>query len=126
MLYTNLKHLESATEYAQVLAENKYVLIVCGRMDPASITAYRIAEELEQEFAHLKIYDMESDNPESQVIKGLPELNGITNIPYAVFYKNAKVLQTQSKIYSKAQFADFLNSEFDLQTNDDSTKLLQN
>ena len=32
MLYTNLKHIESAAEYAKIVNENENVMIICGRM----------------------------------------------------------------------------------------------
>ena len=37
MLYTNLKHIESAVEYAKIVNENENVMIICGRMGPFSI-----------------------------------------------------------------------------------------
>jgi len=34
MLYTNLKHLESITDYNKSISENRNVMIICGRMGP--------------------------------------------------------------------------------------------
>ena len=42
MLYTGLKHIESAEEHAQILSENENVMVVCGRMDPMCIPVYGI------------------------------------------------------------------------------------
>lgn len=80
MLYTNLKHIESAAEYAGIVNENENVMIICGRMGPFSIPVYRIAEELERNYAHVKFYDMEYDNPESAVIRNLREVQDFCGI----------------------------------------------
>jgi len=74
MLYTNLKHIESAAEQVEIINENSQVVIICGRMGPMCIPVYRIAEELETEYKHVKFYDMEFDNPESDIIRSLPEV----------------------------------------------------
>ena len=68
MLYTNLKHLETAADLKKAISENENVMVVCGRMGPMCIPVYGIAEELEEEYKHVKFYDMEFDNPESHVI----------------------------------------------------------
>ncbi len=65
MLYTNLKHLESAADHKKAISENENVMVICGRMGPMCIPVYGIAEELEEEYKHVKFYDMEFDNPES-------------------------------------------------------------
>ncbi len=67
MLYTNLKHLETAAEQASVISENENVVVVCGSMGPMCIPVYRIAEELEAKYKQVKFFDMEFDDPESQV-----------------------------------------------------------
>ena len=69
MLYTNLKHIESAADHNKVISENENVMVICGRMGPMCIPVYGIAEELEDEYKHVKFYDMEFDNPESSVIR---------------------------------------------------------
>ena len=76
MLYTNLKHLESAADHKKAISENENVMVICGRMGPMCIPVYGIAEELEDEYKHVKFYDMEFDNPESPVIRSLPEVRG--------------------------------------------------
>ena len=49
MLYTNLKHLETAAEHTRIISQNENVMVVCGRMGPMCIPVYGIAEELESE-----------------------------------------------------------------------------
>ena len=34
MLYTNLKHIESAADHSTILKENENVMVICGRMGP--------------------------------------------------------------------------------------------
>jgi len=111
MLYTNLKHLESTTDHRKAISENENVMVICGRMGPMCIPVYRIAEELENEFTHVKFYDMEFDNPESDVIRNLPEVKGFTGIPFTVYYKNGKVVKATSSIQSKEQVKAILTKE---------------
>jgi thioredoxin 1 len=112
MLYTNLKHIESGAEQAQIINENEQVVIICGRMGSMCIPVYRIVEELEGEYKHVKFYDMEFDNPESQVIHTLPEVLGFIGIPFTIYYKNGEVVKATSGIQSKAQITAILNNEF--------------
>lgn len=112
MLYTGLKHIESAAEHAQILSENENVMVVCGRMGPMCIPVYGIAEELEDEYTHVKFCDMEFDNPESNVIRSLPEVRGFMGIPFTIYYKNGKVVKATSSIQNKAQVTSILNAEF--------------
>ena len=112
MLYTNLKHIESAADHAKILSENENVMVVCGRMGPMCIPVYGIAEEIENEYKHVKFSDMEFDNPESHVIRNLPEVRGFMGIPFTIYYKNGKVVKATSSIQTKGQVTSILNNEF--------------
>lgn len=117
MLYTNLKHIETAEEHAGIVNESENVVVICGRMGSQSIPVYQIAEDLEKEFPAVNFYDMEYDNPESQVIKKLPELIGLTSIPYVVYYKNGLVVNVTSGIQSKSQVTAILETAFNIAVN---------
>jgi thioredoxin 1 len=112
MLYTNLKHLESAADHQLAISGNENVLVICGRMGPMCIPVYGIAEELEGEYSHVKFYDMEFDNPESHVIRTLPEVRGFRGIPFTIYYKNGKVVEATSGIQTRDQVTAILDSEF--------------
>lgn len=112
MLYTNLKHLESAAEHNKVISENENVMVICGRMGPMCIPVYGIAEELENEYKNVKFCDMEFDNPESHVIRSIPEVRGFMGIPFTIYYRNGKVVKATSSIQSKDQVVTILNKEF--------------
>jgi thioredoxin 1 len=112
MLYTNLKHLESASDHQKAISENENVMVICGRMGPMCIPVYGIAEELENEFTNVKFYDMEFDNPESHVIRNLPEVKGFMGIPFTIYYKNGKVVKATSSIQTRDQVKTILNKEF--------------
>jgi thioredoxin 1 len=112
MLYTNLKHIESAAEHSRILSENENVMVICGRMGPMCIPVYGIAEELEGEYSHVKFCDMEFDNPESHVIRNLPEVQGFMGIPFTIYYKNGKVVKATSSIQSMQQVKTILDKEF--------------
>jgi thioredoxin 1 len=112
MLYTNLKHLESAAEHNKVISENENVMVICGRMGPMCIPVYGIAEELEDEYKNVKFCDMEFDNPESHVIRTIPEVRGFMGIPFTIYYRNGKVVKATSSIQTKDQVVAILNKEF--------------
>lgn len=112
MLYTNLKHLESAADLNKVISENENVMVICGRMGPMCIPVYEIAEELEEEYKNVKFYDMEFDNPDSSVIRTLPEVRGFMGLPFTVYYKDGSVVRATSSIQTKEQVKSILDKEF--------------
>jgi thioredoxin 1 len=112
MLYTNLKHLESAADHKKAISENENVMVICGRMGPMCIPVYGIAEELEVEYGNVKFFDMEFDNPESSVIRTLPEVKGFMGIPFTIYYKNGNVVKATSGIQTMEQVTEILNREF--------------
>lgn len=112
MLYTNLKHIESAEEYKRVISENQNVTIICGRMGPLCIPVYRISEELENEYEHVRFFDMEYDNPESFYYHDLPEVQGLLEYPFTVYYRNGEVVKATGGIQTKAQMRAILDLEF--------------
>jgi thioredoxin 1 len=111
MLYTNLKHLETADDHQKAISENENVMVICGRMGPMCIPVYGIAEEFEKEFNNVKFYDMEFDNPESHVIRNLPEVRGFMGIPFTIYYKNGKVVKATSSIQTRDQVKTILEKE---------------
>lgn len=117
MLYTNLKHVESASEHSAIVNENEHVMVICGRMDTQCIPVYRVAEELEHEFPLVKIYDMEFDNPESHVIRDLFEVQNFFNIPFIIYYKNGEIVKATSGIQTKSRIKAILKNEFVLTVN---------
>jgi thioredoxin 1 len=112
MLYTNLNHIESAKQHSLIISENENVMVICGRMGPMCIPVYEIAEELEEEYKHVKFYDMEFDNPEAYVIRDIPEVRGFMGIPFTVYYKNGKVVKATSSIQTKEQVVKILDVHF--------------
>jgi thioredoxin 1 len=117
MLYTNLKHLESIADHNRAINENENVMVICGRMGPMCIPVYGIAEELEAEYKHVKFFDMEFDNPISDVIRSLPEVRGFMGIPFTIYYRNGKVVKATSSIQTKDQVKSILDKEFALTVN---------
>ncbi len=112
MLYTNLNHIDTAADHARIIEENENVMVICGRMGPMCIPVYEIAEELEDGYPHVKFYDMEFDNPESYVIRMLPEVRGFMGIPFTIYYKNGKVVKATSSIQTREQITSILDNEF--------------
>ncbi len=112
MLYTNLKHIETAADHAKIISENENVMVICGRMGPMCIPVYGIAEELEEQYTNVQFCDMEFDNPESAVIRNLREVQGFMGIPFTIYYKNGKVVKATSSIQTKPQITAILDKEF--------------
>lgn len=112
MLYTNLKHIETAAELSKVISENGNVMVICGRMDTLCIPIYRIAEDLEDEYNHVKFYDMECDNPEASVFRNFPEIKDFNSSPLIVYYKNGMVANATLGIQNKDQISSILDKEF--------------
>ena len=109
---TNVKHLQSDADHQKAISESENVMVICGRMGPMCIPVYGIAEELEEKYTHVKFYDMEFDNPESSVIRSLPEVRGFMGIPFTIYYRNGKVAKATSSIQTKDQVTAILNKEF--------------
>lgn len=112
MLYTNLKHIETADDLKKIINENENVMVCCGRMGPMCVPVYAAMEELESEYQHVKFYDMEFDNPEAHIIRNAPECRGFMGLPFVMYYKNGKVAKATSSIQSKEQIKNILEKEF--------------
>jgi len=112
MLYTNLKHIESASEHNKIINENENVMVCCGRMGPMCIPVYGVMEELEKEYTNVQFYDMEFDNPESHVIRNAPECSSFRGLPYVVYYKNGKLVKATTSIQNMDQVKTILDKEF--------------
>jgi len=112
MLYTNLKHIETADDLKKIINENENVMVCCGRMGPMCVPVYAAMEELESEYTHVKFYDMEFDNPEAHIIRNAPECRGFMGLPFTMYYKNGKVVKATSSIQSKEQIKAILDKEF--------------
>lgn len=112
MLYTNLNHVETAQQLEKIISENENVMVCCGRMGPMCIPVYGIMEELEPQYTHVKFFDMEFDNPESQVIRSAPLTRGFMGLPYTVYFRNGKMVKATTSIQTIAQVKSVLDSEF--------------
>jgi thioredoxin 1 len=112
MLYTNLKHIETAADHAKFVSENENVMICCGRMGPMCIPVYGIMEDIEAEYTHVKFADMEFDSPESHVIRNVPEVRNFMGIPFTMYYKNGKLVKATSSIQTMSQVRGILDAEF--------------
>jgi len=104
----------SAADLNKAISENENVMVICGRMGPMCIPVYGIAEELEDDYKHVKFCDMEFDNPESYIIRNLSEVRGFMGIPFTIYYKGGKVVKTTSSIQTKSQVTAILDREFSM------------
>ena len=112
MLNTNLTHVLSEKEHAELLNSNENVMICCGRMGPMCIPVYESMEELEGEYKSVKFADMEFDTPDAKVIRNLQECRSFAGLPFVVYYKNGKVVKATSSIQSRDQITKILDENF--------------
>jgi len=118
MLDTNLKHVESQEELKELLENNVNVMICCGRMGPMCIPVYGIMEELEEEYSHVQMRDMDFDIPVASFIRNLPECSFFMGLPFTVYFKNGKVVEATSSIQDKKQITGILNKVFEKMEDD--------
>jgi thioredoxin 1 len=112
MLRTNLTHVLSEVDHAELLKNNENVMICCGRMGPMCIPVYEVMEELEGEYKNVKFADMEFDSPDAKVIRNLPECRSFQGLPFVVYYKNGEVVKATSSIQSQDQVTAILDEKF--------------
>ncbi len=112
VLPTNLKHIASASEHAEILKDHENVMVCCGRMGPMCLPVYDIMGELQEEYKHVEFRDMAFDNPEAGVIRNIPEAGSFMGLPFTVYYKNGKVVAATSSIQTKEQVKEILDREF--------------
>lgn len=113
MLNTNLNHLQTASELEKTIKENENVMVCCGRMGPMCIPVYGAMEKLVGDYSNVAFYDMEFDNPESKIIRGLPECKNFRGLPFTVYYKNGKVVAATPSIQTSSQITEILDKEFE-------------
>ncbi len=112
MLQTNLPHILSKDEHAELLENNENVMVCCGRMGPMCVPVYESMEELQDEYKHVKFVDMEFDSPDASVIRSLPEVRNFTGLPFVIYYKNGKVVEAKSSIQTRDQITEVLDKHF--------------
>ena len=110
MLQTNLKHINSANEFKDLIESNENVMVCCGRMGPMCVPVLKTMEFIEKDYPSIKFADMEFDNPDSYVIKDAPECSGFMGLPFTVYYKNGKMVKATSSIQSKEQIEEAIGS----------------
>jgi len=112
MLYTNLKHIETAADYTKIISETESTVIICGRMGTSCVPVYKIAEELGDTYKHIEFYDMEFDNPESNILRNVIEYYDLRNIPLVGYFKKGSLVEVSFGVQTKEQIAAILNREF--------------
>lgn len=112
VLETNLKHVETAAKYNEIINSTKNVMVCCGRMGPMCLPVYDIMEDLEDEYTNVAFYDMLFDSPEAHVIRNAPECSNFMGLPFTVYYKNGKLVKATSSIQNRAQITTILDEYF--------------
>ena len=112
VLPTNLKHVATASEHAEVLKNSENVMICCGRMGPMCIPVYDAMEKLQSEYPHVDFRDMAFDTPEAAVIRNHPACSSFMGLPFVVYYKNGELVEAKSSIQSKDQITEVLDRVF--------------
>jgi len=108
-LQTRLRHINSESEFKQVIEENTNAIICCGRMGPMCLPVYAAMEILKERFQEVTFCDMPFDHPEAHVIRNLPECRGFMGLPYTVYLKNGEVIKATTSIQTQDQVEAILN-----------------
>jgi len=112
MLFTNLDHVETRAQHKEIIENNENVMICCGRMGPMCVPVYAAMEELKADYPHVKLYDMDFDIPDADVIRNAPECAGFMGLPFTMYYKNGKVVKATTSIQSYDQVKEILDEVF--------------
>jgi len=112
MLSTNLKHIQSESDFNQTLSDNENVMVCCGRMGPMCIPVYDVMEKLEPKYPHVQFRDLEFDGPAGHLIRNLPEVRGFNGLPFTVYFRKGKVVAATSSIQNRKQVTEILEREF--------------
>ena len=116
MLYTSLNHIENKAGFTRAMQNNDNVVVVCGRMDQLSIPVYRNAAKLMKKYHHIRFYDVEFDNPESEFIQKLPGIDSLVSLPITIYIKSGEVVKATSGLQSKIEMINILDEEYSQNT----------
>jgi thioredoxin 1 len=111
MLYTNLKHIESAIDYNRVISENKSTVLVCGNMEPLSVQIYHLVESFVKDYKHVTFFDIEYDNPEFIEIRNLASSKKV-EIPFVALYRNGILVKVINGYPMKKQLKEVFKTEY--------------
>jgi thioredoxin 1 len=112
MLQTNLEHVMTKEELKTAIDSNEMVAVCCGRMGPMCIPVYEVFDVFQEKYPNIKFMDMEFDNPESAVIRSLPECSTFRGLPFTVYYRNGKVVKATSSIQNAKQIKEIIEEVF--------------
>lgn len=112
MLSKTLKQLKTEQEVKETVENNENLMICCGRIGPMCIPVYRIMEELENAYAHVKFCVQKFDTPSANFVRNLPECASFMGLPFTVYFKKGKVVAATSSIQNKDQIVKILDKHF--------------
>ncbi len=112
MLETNLKHIESDSDFEALIAENENVMLCCGRMGPMCLPVYDIMDELQTDYPDIQFRDMDFDGPAAHNILSLPEVRNFMGLPFTIYFKSGQVIEATSSIQNKEQIVSILDRRF--------------
>lgn len=112
MLTTNLKHIESVSQYQEIVKSGAKIAVVCGRMGPMCIPVYDVMSSLEAKYPDVQFYDMAFDSAVGmETIRSLPEVSHFSGLPYTVYFRDGKVAAATTSIQSKKQVKEILDAK---------------
>lgn len=111
MLFTNLTHIEDSNGLQQTIQNHPKVMVICGRMNPDSIEAYRVVEELKEVYPEVKFFDLEIDNPLFSLKELIPKYKNQLNTPIVLYFNNAELTGVRYGTTTKRQLINFLNTD---------------
>ncbi len=111
-LATNLTHVETDQDLADVIASNEKVMIACGRMGPMCIPVYDVMEKIQDDYANVTFRDLAFDTGTANMIRSLPQTRNFRSLPFVIYYKDGEVVHATGGIQTKKQIKDALDDAF--------------
>ena len=112
MLDTQLKHIESAAQFNELVKSGAKIAVVCGRMGPMCIPVYGVMEALEPKYPNVQFYDMEFDSAVGmETIRRLPEVRSFNGLPFTVYFRDGHVAAATSSIQTKQQVREIVDTK---------------
>lgn len=112
MLATELTHITNDAELKQALAQDKQLMICCGRNGPMCLPVYDAMESVQERYQGVTFKVMEFDSPVARYIRALPQCRSFMGLPFTVYFKDGEVVAATSSIQSKGQITAILDAQF--------------
>jgi thioredoxin 1 len=111
MLETSLKHVESNGVFKETIANNRNVMLCCGRMGPMCVPVYDIMENIQSRYPHVCFCDMDFDGPAADNVRRMPQVRSFLSLPFTIYFHDGAVVAATTGIQTEDQIAVILDEK---------------